>query len=57
MNFYAAARMISFEGMQMREDIAARVKEEGRMSEGWRTLESILDESYGYDPNAENDLG
>jgi phosphoribosylamine--glycine ligase len=33
---YAAARIISFEGMQMRGDIAAKVVEEGRMSDGWR---------------------
>ncbi len=54
---YAAARMISFEGMQMRGDIAAKVEEEGRVSEGWRSLKSILDESYGMEPGAEAEHG
>ncbi len=53
---YAAARMISFEGMQMRGDIAARVEEEGRMSEGWPTLERIVDELHGWDPDEEEEL-
>jgi phosphoribosylamine---glycine ligase len=46
---YAAARMISFEGMQIRGDVATGVEEEGRMSEGWRPLESVLAELYGSD--------
>ncbi|MFI5005630.1 MAG: phosphoribosylamine--glycine ligase [Solirubrobacterales bacterium] len=54
---YAAARTISFEGMQMRSDIAIRVEEEGRMSEGWRTVKSILDEWYGIEPAAEAERG
>ncbi len=47
---YAAARMISFEGMQMRGDIAARVEEEGWMGKGRRTVKSVLDEWYGIEP-------
>jgi phosphoribosylamine---glycine ligase len=46
---YAAARMISFEGAQMRGDIAGRVEEEGRSGEGWPTLEHIMGEDEEYE--------
>ncbi|HYM46004.1 MAG TPA: phosphoribosylamine--glycine ligase [Solirubrobacteraceae bacterium] len=39
---YAAARMISFEGMQLRGDIAVGAGESPPAPEGWRTLESWL---------------
>jgi phosphoribosylamine--glycine ligase len=52
---YAAARMITFEGMQMRGDIATRATEEGQMSAGWRSLKSVVAESYGYGPGPEAD--
>ena len=43
---YAAARMISFEGMQMRSDIAAGIEQEPRPDE--RPIESWLRKWWGY---------
>ncbi len=50
---YAAARMVSFEGVQMRGDIAAKVEEEGRVGEGWPTLEHVMGEDEEYEPEAQ----
>jgi phosphoribosylamine--glycine ligase len=44
---YAAARMISFPGMQMRGDIAAGIEREPRADE--RSIESWLRKWWGYD--------
>jgi phosphoribosylamine--glycine ligase len=41
---YAAARMISFEGMQLRGDIAAGIDDEERAGESERTIDSWLNE-------------
>ena len=46
---YAAARMISFEGMQMRSDIAAAVEPEPSV----RGVRDWLDELYGLVPELE----
>ena len=43
---YAAARMISFEGMQLRSDIAAGIEQEPRAEE--RPIESWLRKWWGY---------
>jgi phosphoribosylamine---glycine ligase len=44
---YAGARMISFEGMQLREDIAAGAGERSPETEGWRSLDSWFEEWSG----------
>jgi phosphoribosylamine--glycine ligase len=44
---YAAARMISFEGMQLREDIASGAGERSPETEGWRSLDSWFEEWSG----------
>ncbi len=45
---YAAARMISFEGMQLRGDIAAGARRAlARDSTGWRSLDSWFEEWSG----------
>jgi phosphoribosylamine--glycine ligase len=44
---YAGARMISFEGMQLREDIAAGADERSPETEGWRSLDSWFEEWSG----------
>ena len=52
---YAAARMISFEGMQMRSDIAAGIEHEPRADE--RPIESWLRKWWGYDGGAQEPGG
>ena len=47
---YAAARMISFPGMQMRGDIAEGIEREPRADE--RSIESWLREWWGFDQEA-----
>jgi phosphoribosylamine---glycine ligase len=44
---YAGARMISFEGMQMRGDIAVGAGERSPEIDGWRTLDSWFEEWSG----------
>jgi phosphoribosylamine--glycine ligase len=44
---YAGARMISFEGMQLRGDIAAAAGESSPEIEGWRSLDSWFEEWSG----------
>jgi phosphoribosylamine--glycine ligase len=44
---YAAARMISFEGMQLREDVAAGAGASSGASDGWRSLDDWLREWAG----------
>jgi phosphoribosylamine---glycine ligase len=52
---YAAAQMISFEGMQMRSDIAAGIEQEPRADE--RPIESWLRKWWGYDGSAQEPGG
>jgi phosphoribosylamine--glycine ligase len=44
---YAGARMISFEGMQLRQDIAAGAGERSPETDGWRSLDSWFEEWSG----------
>ncbi|MGA8364768.1 MAG: phosphoribosylamine--glycine ligase [Solirubrobacteraceae bacterium] len=44
---YAGARMISFEGMQLRDDIASGAGERSPETEGWRSLDSWFEEWSG----------
>jgi phosphoribosylamine--glycine ligase len=44
---YAGARMISFEGMQLRGDIASGAGERSPETEGWRSLDSWFEEWSG----------
>ena len=44
---YAGARMISFEGMQLRGDIAVGAGESSPEIEGWRSLDSWFEEWSG----------
>jgi phosphoribosylamine---glycine ligase len=44
---YAGARMISFEGMQLREDVASGAGESSPETEGWRSLDSWFEEWSG----------
>jgi phosphoribosylamine---glycine ligase len=44
---YAAARMISFDGMQLRGDIASGAGERSPETEGWRSLDSWFEEWSG----------
>ncbi|HWY91165.1 MAG TPA: phosphoribosylamine--glycine ligase [Solirubrobacteraceae bacterium] len=50
---YAAARMISFEGMQLRGDIASGAGERSPEMEGWRSLDSWLEEWSGVERDSE----
>jgi phosphoribosylamine--glycine ligase len=52
---YAAARMISFEGMQMREDIAAGA-DDSLTPAGWRSLEDWFEEWSGSGREQESKL-
>jgi phosphoribosylamine--glycine ligase len=51
---YAAAGMISFEGMQLRGDIAASADESPPEPEGWRSLDSWFTEWSGGDVKLES---
>ena len=53
---YAGARMISFEGMQLRDDIAMGAGERSPELVGWRTLDSWFEEWSGGGRELEGDL-
>jgi phosphoribosylamine---glycine ligase len=53
---YAGAQMISFEGMQLRDDIAVGADERSPELDGWRTLDSWFEEWSGGGRELEGDL-